>query len=461
MQRILLALPSIAVAVGCSQPNVYKAPPAPTVTTASPVISTVTNYLDETGTTEAVERVDVRARVRGFLQEVRFRDGDDVEEGAPLYLIQPSEYQATFDAAEADLATASADVDAAKAEVGAMNVSLRRAELEVTRQQNLFKDNATAESKVQTAVAERDGAESAVAAAEAKVGAAKAAVTAAKAAKTQAKLDLDYCTITAPMDGRVERTLVKMGNLVGDNEATHLTTMVSYDPIHVYFNISERSLLRARSGAKNESKGRPDLTSIKAYLRRAVDKGFPYEGNLDYADLGVDQSTGTFTIRAVFPNKSLELIPGLFVRIRVPIGTTENAVLLPERCVAVDQTGRFVRILDDKNVVERRNITLGEKYGEMVVITDGLDGQETVVIDGIQRARPGAKVIPKEIQLDPPDSGHSGDDTKVLPKEADSEEAGPDEVNATETNDEPAVSESSQESDDAAVTSPSPDASEN
>ncbi|MDG2129706.1 MAG: efflux RND transporter periplasmic adaptor subunit [Fuerstiella sp.] len=461
MQRILLALPSIAVAVGCSQPNVYKAPPAPTVTTASPVISTVTNYLDETGTTEAVERVDVRARVRGFLQEVRFRDGDDVEEGAPLYLIQPSEYQATFDAAEADLATASADVDAAKAEVGAMNVSLRRAELEVTRQQNLFKDNATAESKVQTAVAERDGAEAAVAAAEAKVGAAKAAVTAAKAAKTQAKLDLDYCTITAPMDGRVERTLVKMGNLVGDNEATHLTTMVSYDPIHVYFNISERSLLRARSGAKNESKGRPDLTSIKAYLRRAVDKGFPYEGNLDYADLGVDQSTGTFTIRAVFPNKSLELIPGLFVRIRVPIGTTENAVLLPERCVAVDQTGRFVRILDDKNVVERRNITLGEKYGEMVVITDGLDGQETVVIDGIQRARPGAKVIPKEIQLDPPDSGHSGDDTKVLPKEADSEEAGPDEVNATETNDEPAVSESSQESDDAAVTSPSPDASEN
>jgi membrane fusion protein (multidrug efflux system) len=252
-----------------------------------------------------------------------------------------------------------------------------------------------------------------------------------------------------------------MGNLVGDNEATHLTTMVSYDPIHVYFNISERSLLRARSGAKDESKGRPDLTSIKAYLRRAVDKGFPYEGNLDYADLGVDQSTGTFTIRAVFPNKSLELIPGLFVRIRVPIGTTENAVLLPERCVAVDQTGRFVRILDDKNVVERRNITLGEKYGEMVVITDGLDGQETVVIDGIQRARPGAKVIPKEIQLDPPDSGHSGDDTKVLPKEADSEEAGPDEVNATETNDEPAVSESSQESDDAAVTSPSPDASEN
>ncbi|MCP4171532.1 MAG: efflux RND transporter periplasmic adaptor subunit [Fuerstiella sp.] len=461
MQRILLALPSIAVAVGCSQPNVYKAPPAPTVTTASPVISTVTNYLDETGTTEAVERVDVRARVRGFLQEVRFRDGDDVEEGAPLYLIQPSEYQATFDAAEADLATASADVDAAKAEVGAMNVSLRRAELEVTRQQNLFKDNATAESKVQTAVAERDGAEAAVAAAEAKVGAAKAAVTAAKAAKTQAKLDLDYCTITAPMDGRVERTLVKMGNLVGDNEATHLTTMVSYDPIHVYFNISERSLLRARSGAKDESKGRPDLTSIKAYLRRAVDKGFPYEGNLDYADLGVDQSTGTFTIRAVFPNKSLELIPGLFVRIRVPIGTTENAVLLPERCVAVDQTGRFVRILDDKNVVERRNITLGEKYGEMVVITDGLDGQETVVIDGIQRARPGAKVIPKEIQLDPPDSGHSGDDTKVLPKEADSEEAGPDEVNATETNDEPAVSESSQESDDAAVTSPSPDASEN
>ena len=459
MQRILLlALPSIVVVVGCSQPNQYQAPPPASVTVAQPVISTVTNYLDETGTTEAVERVEVRARVRGFLDEVRFKEGEDVEQGDPLYLIQPSEHQAAFDAAEADLATSTADVDAAKAEVGAMNVSLRRAELEVTRQQNLFKDNATAESKVQTAVAERDGAAAAVAAAEAKVGAAVAAVTAATAAKAQARLDLDYCTINAPIAGRVERTLVKAGNLVGDSEATHLTTMVSYDPIHVYFNISERSLLRARGDVKDESDEKIDLSKIKAYLRRAIDKGFPYEGHLDYFDLGVDQSTGTFKIRAVFPNKSLDLFPGLFVRIRIPIGMTEDAVLLPERCVAVDQAGRFVLTLDDKNVVERRNIKLGEKYGEMVVITDGLDGTETVVIDGIQRARPGATVAPEKIQLDAPDTEQNTEDTGALPDESDNAEA---DSTATESDGEDAPPGSPEDGDDAAPADASSDAPEN
>ncbi|MEO1982548.1 MAG: biotin/lipoyl-binding protein, partial [Fuerstiella sp.] len=143
MQRLLLTLPSIVLAVGCSQPNQYQAPPPPDVTVARPIISTVTNYLDETGTTEAVERVEVRARVRGFLEEVRFQDGDEVKAGAPLYLIQPSEHQAAFNAAEADLATTNADVNAAKADVDATKVALVRAGLEVTRQENLFKDNAT------------------------------------------------------------------------------------------------------------------------------------------------------------------------------------------------------------------------------------------------------------------------------------------------------------------------------
>ncbi|MEO1984269.1 MAG: efflux RND transporter periplasmic adaptor subunit, partial [Fuerstiella sp.] len=355
-------------------------------------------------------------------------------------------------AAEANLATTNADVNAAKADVDATKVALVRAGLEVTRQENLFKDNATAESKVQTALAERDGAAAAVAAAEANVGAAIAAVTAATAAKAQAKLDLDYCTITAPIDGRVERTLVKIGNLVGDSEATHLTTMISYDPIHVYFNISERSLLRARSSVKDKSQERPDISSIKAYLRRAIDKEFPFEGNLDYFDLGVDQSTGTFTVRAVFPNETRDIMPGLFVRIRVPIGTTENAVLLPERCVAVDQAGRFVMILDDKNVVERRNVTLGEKHGEMVVITDGLDGKETVVIDGIQKARPGATMTPKEITLDA--SSIEADGSRAAA------EIVPDEAEADTPDADPTAAEPSPENSDAANTSPPSDASD-
>ena len=165
------------------------------------------------------------------------------------------------------------------------------------------------------------------------------------------------------------------------------------------FSISERALLELSRRPADEASERPDITTIKAYMRRALDKGFPFEGHLEYVDLGVDQSTGTFMIRAIFPNPDMQIFPGLFVRIRIPIGTVENAVLLPERSLGADQAGRFAMIVGDDNVVERRNVELGAKYGEMVIIMDGLSGDETVVIDGIQRSRPGAKVTPKETQL--------------------------------------------------------------
>ena len=365
------AISLLSLVSACSEPNQYQPPPPPSVTVAKPVVQTVTNYLDETGTTEAVERIEIRARVRGYLEEVNFQDGQDINEGDKLYLIQPREYQAK--------------VAAAKSELESKNVELARAKIELERQENLFKDNATAETTVVQAKAEHD--------------AAVAAVDAAKAALDQAELDLEYTTVTSPINGRVERTLVKRGNLVGDSEATHLTTVLAYDPIHVYFNISERALLRATRETRRESSGERDITNIKAYLRRAVDKDFIFEGNLDYADLGVDQSTGTFTMRAIFPNPNLDLFPGLFVRIRIPLGTLENAVLLPERSIGADQAGRYVMIVGDQNAVERRNVEVGSKHGEMMVILEGLSGTETVVIDGIQRARPGGKVTPNETQL--------------------------------------------------------------
>lgn len=412
MHRIIPSLTGLIFIVGCSQPNAYVPPPPPSVTVARPLVRTVTNYLEETGTTEPVERVEIRARVQGYLQEVRFQDGQDVKQGDPLYLIQPREYEA--------------NVAAAKAAVQSMDVSLTRAEIEVERQQNLLKDNATAKSNVDTAIAERDGA--------------LAALDAAKARLDLAQQDLEYTAITAPFDGRVERTLIREGNLVGGSEETLLTTVIKYDPIFVYFNINERALLEATKTKDGESRERMDLTQIKASLRRTLDKGFPFEGHLDYADLGVDQSTGTFTLRAIFPNPHLKLLPGLFVRIRVPLGTTENAVLLPERCVAADQAGRYVMIVDgDQNLVERRNVTLGARFGEMVVVIEGLDGSETVVIDGLQRARPGVEVTPTVIELDgtelseepvaeenagEPESGDSD------PSSADSAESVPEPVSA-------------------------------
>lgn len=383
MRNLSLSLSCIAVVVGCTQPNVYEAPPPPSVTVAPPLVCTVTNYLEETGTTVPVEHVEIRARVRGILQEVNFHDGDDVEKGHPLYRIQPQEYDAK--------------VAAAGAEVDSMKVALARAEIELTRQQNLFKENATAESNVATALAERDGA--------------KASLAAANAALDLANLDVEYTKIAAPFDGRVERTLVRQGNLVGGSEETLLTTMIMYDPIFVYFNISERALLVLADKLRDELKVKPgeriDLSKIDdVRLRRTTDKGFPFMGNLDYADLGVDQSTGTFTVRAKFKNPDLKLLPGLFVRIRVPLDTIENAVLVPERSVGADQAGRYVMVVDDNNTVERRDVTLGTKFGEFVVVIEGLDGKEKIVIEALQRARPGVAVTPKEIELNKPEELH-------------------------------------------------------
>lgn len=358
---------------GCGQPNQYQPPPPPSVTVAKPVRQTVTNYLEETGTTESVQMVSIRARVNGYLEEQNFEAGADVTAGDVLYVIQQREY-------EAKLAAAQAETDS-------MQVALDLAKIEFERQKNLVAENATAQTKVDQANAARDGA--------------AAALAAAEAALDQAKLDLEYTEVKTPISGRVGKTLVKLGNLVGEGEATHLTTVIAYDSIYVNFNISERAFLTATRREDGDSSARPDITKIKAYMRRATDKGFPFAGHLDYADLAVDQSTGTFMVRAIVPNPDRQIIPGLFVRVRIPLGVTENAVLVPERAVGADQAGRFVMIVGDDDVVERRNVEMGAKYEDMVVITDGLNGNERVVVDGLQRSRPGAKVSPKETQLSP------------------------------------------------------------
>jgi len=364
---------ALAGAIGCSRhPNEYQPPPPPSVTVATPLRQTVTNYLEETGTTEPVEMVAIRARVSGYLEKINFEAGKNVEAGDVLYVIQKREYQAK--------------VASAQAEVKAMEVSLKLGEIEFKRQKDLMRKNATAETNVDQAEATRDGG--------------IAALAAARAALDQTELDLEYTEVKTPISGRVGKTLVKLGNLVGESETTQLTTVVAYDPIYVNFNISERAILAVSERADHESP-RTDITTVKAFMRRAIDKGFPFVGHLEYADLAVDQSTGTFLIRAIFPNPDRKILPGLFVRIRVPLGVTENAVLIPERALGADQAGRFAMIVGDDGVVERRNVGIGAKYGEMVLVTDGLNGNERVVIDGIQRSRPGAEVTAKEIKLSP------------------------------------------------------------
>lgn len=364
----------LMAAIGCSQPNAYQPPPLPTVTVARPVRKTVTNYLEETGTTEAVERVEIRARVKGFLNEVKFQPGTMVEQGASLYQIEPQLYQAK--------------VDAAAAEVEAQQARLEKAKIERDRQERLKAEDpgATSEVALVSARAEYNGAE--------------AGLKAARAALDEANIDLQYTNVTTPISGRVGKTLVKQGNLVGDGEATHLTTVIQYDPIYANFNISERDLLQLRE--KTPEKEDADRAQVPLYLRRANDEGFPFEGRFDYADLTVDQSMGTFMIRGIFPNPEDGIFPGLFVRIRVPIGQQEDALLVPERAVGADQAGKYLLVVNDQNEVQRRDVTVGSKLADMVVINQGLEPDDQVIVDGLQRARAGSKVTPKPAQLSAP-----------------------------------------------------------
>jgi RND family efflux transporter MFP subunit len=361
----------LVATVGCAPDNEFKSPPPAPVTVALPVRADVTNFLEETGITEAVAKVEVRARVRGFLEQVNFEPGAEVQEDDILYAIQQREFIAKR--------------DAALAAVDAEKVELEKAHIEYDRQLRLQADNATSEVEVVSAKAARD--------------AATAAVAVGQAALDQAELDLEYTEVRAPISGRVAKTLVKVGNLVGNGDATHLTTIISYDPIYANFNISERDFLQFIDREDTKKRRASGAPKVKFRLQRASDTGFPFEGTFDYADLAVDQSTGNYMVRGIFPNPDRAIVPGLFVRVRVPIGTIKDALLIPERAVNADQAGRYVLVVNAENVVERRDVVPGFKTGGMQVISKGLNGDDRVIIDGGQRARPGSKVAPTDTTL--------------------------------------------------------------
>lgn len=374
--QLCTALGVLFLAIGCQQSNKYQPPPPPPVTVAKPVQSTVTEFLEETGTTEAVEFVEVRARVKGFLKEIHFTDGQQVKAGDLLYTIEPDLYQAKLAQSEAALQTA--------------NAEMANAQARYDRVLKLRERNATTQEEVDQRKAELD--------------VAKAAIEAANAAIREAKLNVEYTKVVAPIAGRVEKTRVDKGNLVGDGQATHLTTIVKYDPIYATFNISEAELLELidqRGVTESNEDLEQDRENVKLYLKRANDEKYRFQGKFDYADLAVDQSTGTFLVRGIFPNPDLTLLPGLFVRVRIPRGKKENAVLVPEQCVLSDQFGRYVLVLNSQNEVERRDVVPGMKIENMLVLESGLAADEKIVIKGLQRARPGSKVTPSEGELDP------------------------------------------------------------
>jgi RND family efflux transporter MFP subunit len=366
---------------GCGQENKFEAPPPPPVTVAEPLQQGVTEYLEFTGTTQAFEEVEVRARVSGFLQSVEFTPGTEVEEGDLLFVIDPREY-------EADLSAANAEVKAGEAE-------MERARIELGRAQRLFKQKAGSESDVVKWRGEREVAQAQVYRARAKV--------------ERAVLNLSYTRVTTPLGGRVSRNLVDPGNLVGEGEPTLLTTVANFEPIYAYFNLNELDYLRAIKlfRASIEKKGAdPREESVREadiplFLGLVDEEGYPHEGVLDFAETGIDPGTGTLKLRGVFPNpgKVPVLRPGLFARLRMPIRERPDVLLVAERAIGSDQGGRYLLVVNSSNMVEKRPIRQGQLEDGLRVIEEGLRAGERVIVKGVQRARPGAQVNPEQIDM--------------------------------------------------------------
>ena len=350
---------------GCKRSKPAPPPPPPVVTVAQPVQKTVTDYDDFTGHTQALATVELRPRVQGFLKSLHFKAGAMVKKGQLLFVIDPAPF-------EAKAAKARADVSRRKA-------ALKNATWELKSKQTLRKQGTISEKEVINATAARDQA--------------KADVSAAEAELQEAELDLSYTRIKAPIGGLMSRTLVDVGNLVGASGPTLLATIVHIQPIYAYFNISERDVLEYMRMAREDSKktGKPTRGPV-AYLGLSSEKGFPHKGRLDYAANQVDASTGTIQVRGIFPNKERMLIPGLFCRVRIPVCERKDALLVSDRALGADQGGKYLLVVNEKNVVEHRPVKVGAMTRGLRVITEGLKPGEWVIVNGLQRVRPGIVV---------------------------------------------------------------------
>ena len=376
----LLAAGLFAAMSGCADSgNDASPPPPPTVEVATPQIRSVTEYFNYTGTLESVAQVEIRARVTGFLEEVRFDESTDVEAGEVLFAIEREPYEVEVGLAKAALARAEAQRSLAEARL----------------------------ARVEEAFAAQAASELEKLEAEAGLEQADADVLAAKEELAAAELDLSYTLVESPISGRVDRNYVDPGNLVGREGATLLARVVTLDPMRVSFDVSESIALQYLAAGDD---GSVDNESPPVEVGLADEDGFPHPGRVDFVDSILDESTGTLRVRAVLPNPTSKLYPGLFARIRVPWETRENAVLVFEEAVGTGLEGKFLLVLDDTNTVSRRSITLGERQGDgTIVVLEGLEAGETYIVRGLQKARPGAPVDPKPFGEEAESEADGGD----------------------------------------------------
>jgi RND family efflux transporter MFP subunit len=363
-----ITIVSAVLLAACGQDNRYVAPPAARVTVAVPLQQPVTRYLEATGNTAAVNSADLVARVAGFIQEINYQDGALVKKGALLFTIEPEPYRIKLDQAKA-------------AEEGARS-ALKQAQADLDRQTQLVARQAGTQATLDQSQATRDNSQS--------------GLTQAEVNTRLAALNFEYAHVTAPFDGIVTARQVSVGQFVGSGTSpTLLATIIQHDPIYVNFNVSEQDVLRIRAEMARRGLTPDDLKKVAAEVALQSETGYPHRGTLDYASPSVNPSTGTLAVRAVLQNPSRVLLPGYFVRVRVPLGEAENALLVPDAAIGSDQGGRYVLVVDKDNVVEQRKVEIGPRVDDRRVIEHGLNPQDRVVIAGILRAIPGQKVDPQ------------------------------------------------------------------
>jgi RND family efflux transporter MFP subunit len=361
-RRRLAAAAAFLALVLPATPLLAQANSAPTVPVARPITRDIVEWNDVIGRFEAVDGVDLRARVNGYLDSVHFKDGDVVEAGALLFTIDPRSYRAALQEAEAAVASARARRDFAVTDLGRAD-DLRRTGF-ITQQ---IADQRR--ETLQTARAELDRAE---------------------AALVRARLDVSFTEVRAPVGGRMSRRLVSTGTLINAND-TIMANIVSLNPIQFYFDLDERTYLSALST--------PDTLGKEVFVSLTDEKGQPRRGRIDFVDNRLDAASGTMRGRAVFDNADMSLVPGLFGRMRLPVSRSYTAVLIPDEALGTDQDRRIVYVVGPDNKATVRAVRPGPRSEGYRVIREGLKGDETIVVSGLSRVQPGASIQPRMTEL--------------------------------------------------------------
>lgn len=376
LQGLALLMAAVSMS-GCSRsaesnPAAAVPPPA-AVTVAQPIQKEVMEWDQYTGRLDAVETVNIRARVSGYLDQVLFEAGKKVQKGDLLFVIDQRQYRAEVERAEATLQQANARQALAKSELG--------------RARRLFGTHVLPEEQLDVRSNELLEAE--------------ATVRAANAALDTAKLNLEFTEIRAPISGRISREYATPGNLIvgGGNEATLLAVLISIDPIYAYIDADERSVLKYRRLAREGKRESARYTHIPIEMALSDEQGFPHQGYVDYVEPSLNANTSTVRARGVFPNADDQLSPGFFVRVRVPGSGKYPALLVTERAVGIDQGQQYLMVVNDKHIVEYRPVKLGAAIDSLRVIESGIEAGDWIIVNGLQRAHPGAPVMPQQTTM--------------------------------------------------------------